>query len=75
VLPTETWEFLVGIDIGGVYKALLVSPERTPPSSFPAAQWQLRRRGNPSLSNLVVCYMVAIDGDLLRVLAKCNELP
>jgi hypothetical protein len=52
VLPTETWEFLVGIDIGGVYKALLVSPERTPPSSFPAAQWQLRRRGNPSLSNL-----------------------
>jgi hypothetical protein len=58
----------LGIDIGGGYKALLVSPERTTPCSFPAAQRQLRQRGNPSLSNL------AVDGDLLCVLVKCNEL-
>jgi hypothetical protein len=68
VLPTETWGIFLGIDIGGGYKALLVSPERTTPCSFPAAQRQLRQRGNPSLSNL------AVDGDLLCVLVKCNEL-
>jgi hypothetical protein len=28
VLPTETWGFWLGIDIGGGCEALLVSPER-----------------------------------------------
>jgi hypothetical protein len=74
VLPTETWGIFLGIDIGGGYKALLVSPERTTLPLFPAAQRQLRQGGNPSLSNLAVCCMVAVDGDLLCVLAKCNEL-
>jgi hypothetical protein len=41
-LPTETWGFLVGVDISGGCEALLVSLERTSPSSFHASQRQLR---------------------------------
>jgi hypothetical protein len=42
VLTSETWGFWLGIDISGGCEALLVSPERTPLSWFPAAQRQLR---------------------------------
>jgi hypothetical protein len=74
-LPTKTFGVSLGIDIGGGSEALLVSLERTSLSLFPAAQRQLRRRGNPSLSNLagMLC-MVAADGDPLCVHAKCKEL-
>jgi hypothetical protein len=51
VLPTETWGFLLVIDIGGRCEALLFSLERTSSSLFSAAQRQLRQ-GNPSLSHL-----------------------
>jgi hypothetical protein len=71
-IPTKIWVFLLGIDIGGGYGG---AGERTLPSLFPATQWQLRGRGNPSLSKLagLLC-MVVTDRDPLFVLAKCKEL-
>jgi hypothetical protein len=52
--------------------ALLVSPDRSPPSLCPAAWRQLR--GNPSLFDTAcLLYMAAIDGDPLCVLAKCKD--
>jgi hypothetical protein len=74
VLPTETSGFWLGIDIGGGCGALLVSLERMLPSLCHAAWRQLWRQGNPTLSNPAgLLYMVAADGDLLCVLAKCKE--
>jgi hypothetical protein len=68
--PTETWGFC--LDIGGRCGALLLSPERTLPSSCRAARRQLWRRGNPSLSNPVgLLCMVVGDGDPLCVFSPC----
>jgi hypothetical protein len=51
-----------------------VAPERTPLSSRQAARHQFLQGGSPSLFNPTgfLC-MVAADGDLLCVLAKCRE--
>jgi hypothetical protein len=66
LLPTESWDFWV--DIGGRCGAVLLSPERTPPSSCPAAWCQLHWLGNPSLS-------LSNPTGLLCMAIRCVLLP
>jgi hypothetical protein len=62
------------ISLGNGWWALLVSPERTPSSSRPAAWHQLWLWGNPTLLNPSgFIFMVGADGDLLCALSKCKE--
>jgi hypothetical protein len=51
-----------------------VSPERTPPSLFPATQRQLHDVVIPLFQRYWFAMLVAADDDLLCVHAKCKEL-
>jgi hypothetical protein len=65
-LHTETSCFWLGIDIHGWHGALLLLPERTLPSSWPAARCQLRRRGNLTFSNKVLIQVLSHDMRILN---------